>query len=783
MKKIVIVLLGMLISQMVVAQTPIGKFRAHIPMMFFHSVAVADDYVYAATDNGLLLLDKSTAYQEHPDLTSWSKVDGLSDIDIAKVYYDKVSKALIIGYANGNIDVIKNDKLYNVSNVKDKPITGSKSISSIRSYNGQLYLVYPFGIVVFDPEELVVEDSWFTKKEGSQYVAQDMAVSGSRYFISTNQGVFSLPLNHNNPANFMEWNLEVSDDRAMFCQMVSFAGKIFANKHSLIGGGGDSLYVRTDNGWENTGRAYSVIRSLTSTDKELAVCNWDYVQTLDEDLNPTFLAYWYSDNNYPNCQEAVLDGNYIWAADKTYGLVLYNREYFDYRFFVQNGPYSSAAESICSYNGVTAVVPGSRKGSGYAPCWVRSSMSWFGNQEWKYDANSFMNYDAQQGSYDLNNVIINPNNESEWYVASWGNGLFKCSNQQISQHYNARNSRLDSNQNGSTFVSGLGFDKKGNLWMTNSFCDKMLKMMEPNGTWHSYNIGSGVLTAGSQNVVAEHLLVDSRGYKWITYPRDDQFNRYHLVAFYDNGTYDNLGDDKFARVDMNIAAEVNSSTVYCIAEDLEGEIWIGTDKGVKYIKYPSKIFDGTAHPKNILLEQDGYVSVLLEFEEITAIAVDGANRKWIGTSKAGVFLMSEDGQEQLLHFTAEDNPLFSNQITAISVDPLSGEVFFGTSKGLVSYRGTATGGFETYEYLPVYPNPVRHGYSGPVAVNGLKANSLCKITDASGRLVWQGYSNGGELVWNCIDHFGKRPATGVYYVMCSDETGKEKIVAKFLFVN
>lgn len=320
--------------------------------------------------------------------------------------------------------------------------------------------------------------------------------------------------------------------------------------------------------------------------------------------------------------------------------------------------------------------------------------------------------------------------------------------------------------------------------MTNSGCAKMLKMLEPDGTWHSYNIGSGVVTSGYQNVVAEHLLVDSRGYKWITFPREDALNRYHLVAFTDNGTYDNLGDDKFARVDMNVAAEVNSSTVYCIAEDLDGEIWIGTDKGVKVIHFPSKIFDGTAHPKNILLEQDGYVSVLFEFEEITAIAVDGANRKWIGTSKAGVFLMSEDGQKQLQHFTAEDHPLFSNQITAISVDPLSGEVFFGTSKGLVSYRGTATGGFVTYEELPVYPNPVRHGYSGPVAVNGLKANSLCKITDASGHLIWQGYSNGGELIWYCVDMFGKRPATGVYYVMCSDnETGKEKIVTKFLFVN
>lgn len=786
MRRIFLVFWSLIMVASLGAQTPIGQFSAHTPMMSFHSVAVADDYVYAAADNGLLLLEKATRDEERPSLSSWSKVEGLSDIDIVKVFYDKTHKALIICYANGNIDVVKEDKLYNVSNVKDKQITGSKVLSHIRMYDGQIFLIYPFGVVIFNPEDLVIEDSWFTKKDGTQYVAYDMAVTEDRYYISTDHGIFSLPKQHSTPANFMDWELDLNADDYVYNHLVTFNDAVYAIKHSISDeNADDTLYVKNADGWQSTDRAFQMVNSLMVVESELAVGNWDYVQTLDADLTPTFLAFWYSDNNYPNVQEAVIDGDVIWAADKTYGLVQYNRTYFSYRYYIINGPFSSATEGICSYNGVTAVVPGSHKGSGYAPCWLHPSLSWFSNQGWQSNPYEFLNYDTAHNTYDLTNVIINPNDESEWFVASWGNGLFRCKDQHVVQHYNADNSRLDfMSETDRTLVSGLGFDKKGNLWMTNSGCAKMLKMLEPDGTWHSYNIGSGVVTSGYQNVVAEHLLVDSRGYKWITFPREDALNRYHLVAFTDNGTYDNLGDDKFARVDMNVAAEVNSSTVYCIAEDLDGEIWIGTDKGVKVIHFPSKIFDGTAHPKNILLEQDGYVSVLFEFEEITAIAVDGANRKWIGTSKAGVFLMSEDGQKQLQHFTAEDHPLFSNQITAISVDPLSGEVFFGTSKGLVSYRGTATGGFVTYEELPVYPNPVRHGYSGPVAVNGLKANSLCKITDASGHLIWQGYSNGGELIWYCVDMFGKRPATGVYYVMCSDnETGKEKIVTKFLFVN
>lgn len=781
MKHFILFIAGLVLFASTFAQIPVGTFRAHVPMHAFHSVAVANDYIYAATSNGLMMLDKSTLNNESPDLSSWTKVDGLSDIDISKILYDDQHHLLIVAYANGNLDLINGDKLYNLSDIKNKQLAGSKEPLHLRAYNNRVYIVYAFGIVALDPERRLIEDTWFTKRNGVQYYANDMAASDSHFYVTTSNGIFSISKGSGNPANFHEWTLETTD--ADFDHIVAFGGTVYANRNAGDGAiGTDTLYALTGTGWQATPYTFSNMRSLTDNGSELVVTNWDQVQTFDNQLNTTFIAYWIQNNQYPDCHEAILDGNIIWTADGTYGLVEYSREYFTYRFHTSNGPFAATAEGISSINGLTVTVPGSRKGPAFAPSWLYPSVSWFKDQQWYSNASEFINYDPRRGTYDLNNVVINPKNDAEWYIASWGNGLFRCKDGHVTDHYTAFNSLLDSTSNGNTYVSGLDFDSKGNLWITNSQCGKMLKMMEPDGTWHAYNIGSGVITASPDLVVAEDLLVDSRDYKWVTYPRDDNFNRYHLIAFYDNGTYDDISDDKFARIDMNIAAEVNSSTVHCIAEDLDGEIWIGTDKGVKVIYYPSKIFEGTTYPRNILLEQDGYVSVLLEWEDVSAITVDGANRKWIGTTKAGVFLMSDDGQEQLLHFTAEDNPLFSNQITNIKIDPISGEVFFCTPKGVTSYRGTATAGHETYEDLPVFPNPVRHDYNGAVTVQGLKENSLCKITDASGRLVWQGYSNGGELIWYCQDFFGQRPATGVYYVMCSDKDGKEKIVTKFLFI-
>jgi len=151
--------------------------------------------------------------------------------------------------------------------------------------------------------------------------------------------------------------------------------------------------------------------------------------------------------------------------------------------------------------------------------------------------------------------------------------------------------------------------------------------------------------------------------------------------------------------------------VYSIAEDREGNIWVGTNKGPVVYYDPSVIFDNEEFngyqpeiPRN-----DGtqFVDLLLSTEKINAIAVDGANRKWFATEKSGVFLVSDDGKKEIHHFTEENSPLFSNNVQTLAVNDKTGEVYFGTDKGIVSYRGEATEGGDDFENVYVFPNPVR----------------------------------------------------------------------------
>ena len=220
-----------------------------------------------------------------------------------------------------------------------------------------------------------------------------------------------------------------------------------------------------------------------------------------------------------------------------------------------------------------------------------------------------------------------------------------------------------------------------------------------------------------------------------------------------------------------------------MAEDLVGEIWVGTDEGIGVIYSPESVFTGGNYDvQRILVEWDGYVQYLLDTESISAIAIDGANRKWIGTSNAGVFLLSEDGTEQIHHFTAENSPLLSNSISSIKINS-RGEVFFGTSNGIISYMSDATPQIPVQEDVYAYPNPVPAGYSGSIAIKNLMQDANVKITDISGNVVYETRALGGQAIWNGHSFGGDRAQTGVYLVFATNDDGSETQVAKILFIN
>jgi hypothetical protein len=222
-----------------------------------------------------------------------------------------------------------------------------------------------------------------------------------------------------------------------------------------------------------------------------------------------------------------------------------------------------------------------------------------------------------------------------------------------------------------------------------------------------------------------------------------------------------------------------STNVNAIAKDTNGAIWIGTNKGISIVSSPSSVFSSVnSDAKQPIV--DGFP--LLFDQIVTAIDVDGGNRKWVGTSN-GLYLLSADGLRVIYNFTTANCPLPSNTVSEVNINHQTGEVFIITDKGMISFREAATQGFneEISTPMQVFPNPVSVNYTGQIGFLGLATNAAVKITDISGQLVYQTQANGGAASWNGRNYNGQKVTAGVYIIFSSTQDGNFGLAGK-LFV-
>jgi hypothetical protein len=278
------------------------------------------------------------------------------------------------------------------------------------------------------------------------------------------------------------------------------------------------------------------------------------------------------------------------------------------------------------------------------------------------------------------------------------------------------------------------------------------------------------------------MIIDNNDQKWVV-TRIYESITSPLLVFKEDAA--NPANSKSILLSQQVGnGNIPGQYVYALAVDKNGEVWVGTEKGIGVFFNPENVFTGqNFDAQQILVQQGLYVQYLMENEKVTAIAVDGANRKWIGSEGGGLYLFSADGTKQISHFTTDNSPLFSNNIVALAIDPESGEVFIGTDQGLISYKGTATEGGEIFSRVYAYPNPVKEDYNGLIGIKGLVSNAQVRITDISGNLIFSTMANGGLAVWDGNNFSGKKAKTGVYLVYAGNDSGTQKIVTKILVIH
>lgn len=747
------------------AQIAIGQWREHLSFKSAVDLCEADDKIYCAGGSNLFSYNKSDASVER-----YSKINGLSDIGVTKVAFDKKRKIVIIAYANANVDLIKDGKIINIADIKRKSILGSKSINNILVQDDYTYLSCGFGIIVLDLDKSEIKDTYYIANNNPS--VNDLLLFNNIYYAATSTGVYSAPKSNPNLSNPANWQIEPGLPVANYSSLAIFNDSLLVNRPNATSG---KIYKKAFNSviWSDyiSGAQIQLIKNY---DNKLYVIFPYGISVLD--VTKTQVNYFGNAYGYYNAapKNIILDKDgIIWIADSRQGLIK-NPEPFYFTFPTPSGPFSNNVYAMSFTKTTLWTAPG-----GHDDAWInlynQEGISGFIDNEWQHKSGD------EQDVFDIFEAKQDPENDKRIFASSWGKGLaqYSTSTDTPVVIYNSTNSTIKQwNLNPGFYgVSGFDFDEQGNLWVANAYTSSLINVLKTDGKWKAYNTNvipelNGVLTG--------KIIATQSSQKWVLLPRQGG----GILVFDDNGTLDDVTDDKIKKLNFSAGSGgITGSEVYAIAEDKNGEIWVGTEKGVCVFYSPSLVFTNeNFDAQQIKIEQDGNIQYLLETELVTAITVDGANRKWVGTQNSGVYFMSSDGTQQLQHFTAENSPLFSNNITSLTINPEDGEVFIGTDLGIISYKGTATEGAESCSIF-AYPNPVKNKYDGVIAIKGLTQDASVKITDVSGSLIYQTKALGGQAIWDGKNLQGEKAASGVYLVFSTSTDGAESCSTKILIVN
>ncbi len=519
----------------------------------------------------------------------------------------------------------------------------------------------------------------------------------------------------------------------------------------------------------------------------------DKVYTIKEGDNWHIASSWTVTTEVKKKEITGQDPEYVpakglyWRAEGTKGLMGYKMK--DNKYEASRGPIqpNSPARDLCyrmQYVGNRLLVAGGTASYGGYTHPVTAMI--YEDDEWKYFADNYAELFPKINHRDLTHFVQDPQNENHFFGGSFRTGLYEYLDGKCVRLYNCDNSPIQMIENyGANYCScmGLQYDEEGNLWMLNAQTDTIIRVLQPNGKWVAlyYDEIAGTPTP-------DDYLFTRSGVRFVISRR---VTGRGFFAFYTGQTLANTRDDKhrlFTNIVNQDGTGYDIQEFYCMAEDLDGRVWCGTNLGLFVINRPTEVFN-TTHPfeqvKIARNDGSGLADYLLNGVSISCIAVDGGNRKWIGTQDNGLYLVSADGQEMIQHFLAEDTPLLSNNIQCLAIHPQTGQVMIGTDRGLCSYMSDATEAEEelAYDDILVYPNPVTPDYTGPITVKGLTMDSEVKICSSGGQLIWSGVSNGGTFTWNGCDKRGRRVSSGVYHIIANNAEGNKAVVARVIVIH
>jgi hypothetical protein len=739
---------------------PVGYWESHLPYNSPVGMCTDGKTLYTICTQAFFTINNN----ENP--VPYSKVEGMSDIGMQCTGYDAATSTVILVYSDGNIDLLKNNTFYNIPDIKLKAASAAKIIYQVYADNGIAYLSTTFGIVIIDlARQLIMNTLELTE---SNVFGNNITVtftsfirSGNYFYAASNYGVFRVEKKNPQIQNFQAW--ELIDETKNITNIAGVNNELFFSSVNAVYEmtAADSLHT--------VYLSHNFIRHIDAGNNNLLVC--EYVDS----SNSGSLKVVSTDGRLTDSlnfagkplQAAQLSDNSLWIADSLNGLRKRTGPN-ETDFHIPDGPASVYSYDIYAYNRDLYIAHGGYDGRFFA-FQYHTGFSYLHNDKWTHYND--INYPKIGSTRDFVSLAKDESN-GILYAGSYLDGLLI-----LQPGDNIRILNRDTIFDGSYSygadchqIVGMTMDAKSNLWLTLMYARDQLYVKTKDNDWYKFSLPN-IYYGGP-------VVVDDQGQVYFASLSGG-------VAVYNtNNTLGDISDDASYHITTGISkGNLPGNGVLCIAKDNNNEIWIGTDNGIAILNSCKAPFTQSAPCDAVIpaVPYAPYPGTLFAGSNINTIAVDGANRKWVGTDD-GAWLLSPDAQQVISRFTIDNSPLPSNNIQKIAIDNATGDVYFGTYQGLVSYHGTATVGTSSYKDVAIFPNPVPAGYNGTIAIKGLLVDSDVRITDMNGQLVYQTKVTSGEAIWDGRDYSGHRPQSGIYLVFISSGDRKHTYAGKIAFV-
>lgn len=761
MKKAIYIFL-FIISQSFFAQQNNQLWKGYFSYNEIVDVESGSNAVFASTQNALFSQAVSSS-----NLNIYNSITGLKPDVISTIHHSDAFNKTFVGNNNGLILIQNADGSVTtkVDVIEEVPVPpNKKKINDFYEFNGRLYIAADYGISVIDIATLEFVSTYFIGTSGEETeVLQTTVFNNEIYAVTRNFGIRKASLSNPNLFDFSQWQ---TFDTGFWSGIVTFNNQLVATNANA------RTYRFNGNIPQEILNHNQAGLKLKTNGTELIVTTQNNVYVLNQSFSVLVHITQIPDFTVRFTAASVVGGIIYIGTEKDglFSTSLANPTIFT--AMSPNGPLQNKSFRLKKAPNKIWVVHGDYTQS-YNPYPLDElGISTFtSDQGW-----SVIPYSELNGAKSLSDIAINPSNQNQVYVTSYFSGLLKMFGNTIEllNNTNTGANGLESLvlPGNPTYVdiriNSPAFDREGNLWVTNAYVNRAIKVLRANGQWQSYNL-SGVtanLSTGRYNAMA----IDKNNTKWIPSYNDG------VVAFNEN--YNN----KFIVINQE-NADIPTAVVTCLAIDNRNQLWIGTMAGLRVLSSVDRFVSDTELDVFPIIIQEGDLAQELFYQQpILDIAVDGANRKWVSIADGGVFLVSSNGQQTIYRFDKSNSPLPSNNVVDIEIDGVSGEVFFVTDKGIVSFLGISTKPSDSLGDVFVYPNPVRPNFSGTVKISGLTDKANVKITDIEGNLVHETTSSGGTIEWDTTA-FGKyKVASGVYMVFVASEDGTDSTVKKVMII-